>query len=406
MSVVAGESLIRQTGFGYFPIALAARLPFAMMVVGMLTLVVSERGSLSLGGMTSAAAGAGTAVFGPLIGAAADRWGQRPTLLISAVVNSAALATLASIAGSDAPDVAVLINAFAIGMSAPQVAPMSRSRLVGIISRAFSGPRRLRVLSGTMAYESAADESVFVFGPVIVGLLATALNPASPVFGAALLTLVFVSAFALHPSGRVVERAVVRARDQAPARELLHPGLLVTIAGTFGMGLFFGGMLTWLTSFMADRGSPEQAGLVYGAMGLSSAAFALSAAWFPRRFRLAARWLAFAGILLLGTSLLFVVQVVAAAAIVLLVIGVGVGPTLVGLYHFAAHRSPRGRSATVMTMLGSGVVVGQAIAAAVSGEIAQNLGTRAALVAPLVAAAVVFAAGAANALLVRVPGEE
>src|SRR5699024_6972149 len=38
-------------GTVYFPIAFIARFPFAMMVVGTLTLVVSARGSVALGGL-------------------------------------------------------------------------------------------------------------------------------------------------------------------------------------------------------------------------------------------------------------------------------------------------------------------------------------------------------------------
>lgn len=401
---VAGDdqSLVRTAGLTYFPIAIAARLPFAMMVVGMLTLVVSERGSLALAGATSAAAGAGTAVFGPMIGAAADRWGQRAVLLVSATLNAVSLASLTWTAASDAPDVAVLLNAVLIGATAPQVAPMSRSRLVGIIARGFVEPRRSSVMSGTMAYESAADEVVFVFGPVIVGVLATTLGPSTPVLLAAVLTLVSVAAFALHPSERPAERdRVGGTRSQAPARQLLRFGLLVVLVGTFGMGLFFGGILTSLTSFMADRGMAEQAGVVYGAMGISSTVVALSAAWFPRWFTLALRWLVFAGVLVVGTLLLLIIDSVPAAALALLVIGVGVGPTLVGLYHLAADRAPRGRSATVMTMLGSGVVVGQATAAAVTGGIAQTSGTAAALLVPAVAAGVVLTAGVVNAVLAR-----
>ena len=112
MQAISTEhSLIRHTGFAYFPVALVARLPFAMMIVGILTLVVSERGSLSLGGMTSAAVGAGTAIFGPLVGAAADRWGQRAVLLVTAVLNSAALAAIVFVARSTAPDWILLVAA-------------------------------------------------------------------------------------------------------------------------------------------------------------------------------------------------------------------------------------------------------------------------------------------------------
>uniref|UniRef100_UPI001F2655EA hypothetical protein n=1 Tax=Escherichia coli TaxID=562 RepID=UPI001F2655EA len=84
-----------------------------------------------------------------------------------------------------------------------------------------------------------------VFGPFIVGLLATTLNPAAPIIGAAVLTVVFVSAFALHRSGagRPTTGDGLPVQ-QAPARELFRPGLVAVTVGVLGMGLFFGSMLT------------------------------------------------------------------------------------------------------------------------------------------------------------------
>ncbi|MBW9109009.1 MFS transporter [Microbacterium ureisolvens] len=399
---VRRPSLIREAGYSYFPIALIARLPFAMMVVGILTLVVSARGSLALGGATSAMTGLGTALVGPLLGAAADRFGQRRVLLITGTANSAMLATLAWLAFAPVPDAALLAVAFVIGATMPQVAPLSRSRLVGIIGRAYPKQRRTPVVNAAMAYESAADEIVFVFGPVIVGLLATTLSPAAPVIGAAALGLVFVSAFALHPTAQTVTAPAGAARpEQAPARELVRPRVLAPVAGALGMGLFFGAMLTSLTAFMAERGVPEQAGLVYGAMGIGSAALALGVALFPARFTLRARWLTFASVLVAGTVALPFVGSVGAIAICLLVIGVGIGPTLVTQYSLAAAFSPRGRSATVMTMLGSAVVVGQSAASAVTGVVADTAGAGMALIAPLLAASVVLGAGIWNAFASR-----
>ncbi|MBD8022608.1 MFS transporter [Microbacterium gallinarum] len=395
-------TLVREAGFAYFPIALIARLPFAMMVVGILTLVVSARGSLALGGLTSAMTGLGTALVGPLLGAAADRFGQRRVLLLSGTANSLLLLAIAWLAFASVPDAALLAVAFAIGASMPQVAPLSRSRLVGIIGRTFSKDRRASVVGGTMAYESAADEIVFVFGPVIVGLLATTLSPAAPVIGAAVLALVFVSAFALHPTAAVGAAAGGDKPAQAPAKELARPALITTVLGALGMGLFFGAMLTSLTAFMAERGVPEQAGLVYGAMGIGSAALALGVALFPARFTLPARWVVFAGILTAGTLALPFATSVGAMTLCLLVIGIGIGPTLVTQYSLAAARSPLGRSATVMTMLGSAVVVGQSAASALTGLLAEASGASAALLAPVAAALVVLAAGVANVPLSRV----
>ena len=398
-------SLIREAGYAYFPIALIARLPFAMMVVGILTLVVSARDSLALGGATSAMTGLGTALIGPLLGAAADRFGQRRVLLTAGTVNSLLLAAMAWLAFSPAPDAALLGAAFFIGATMPQVAPLSRSRLVGIIGRAFPEDRRTKTVNGTMAYESAADEIAFVFGPVVVGLLATTMSPAAPVIGAALLALVFVTAFALHPTAAapsVTREAGAAARaEQAPARELFRARVLAPVAGALGMGLFFGSMLTSLTAFMAERGAPEQAGLVYGAMGLGSAALALGVALFPARFTLTARWLTFAAILVGGTIALPFVDSVAAIAVCLLVIGIGIGPTLVSQYSLAAAFSPRGRSATVMTMLGSAVIVGQSASSAITGLIADAAGSSVALYAPLAAALLVLGAGVAAAIASR-----
>lgn len=394
------KTLLRAAGFSYFPVALLARLPYAMMVVGVLTLVVSARGELSLGGLTSAMVGVGTAIFGPLIGAAADRVGQRGVVLAAGIANSIALLAMAWVAFSASPDVVVLVVAFVIGATAPQVSPMSRSRLVGIIAGRLPGDRHAAVLNGTMAYESAADEVVFVFGPFIVGLLATTMNPAAPVIGAALLTVVFVSAFALHRSGAARPSAGDGLPvQQAPARELFRPALVAVAVGVLGMGLFFGSMLTALTSFLADSGHPEQAGLVYGVMGVGSAALALGVAWFPLRFSLRWRWLTFAGLLVASTLALPFAATASGVVLVLLVAGFGVGPTLVTQYSFGAERSPVGRSATVMTILGSAVIVGQSASSAVVGALAQSAGTHIAMFAPLVSALVVLAAGVANALL-------
>jgi len=394
---VGPSHLLREAGLAYFIVAFVARLPFAMMVVGVLTVAVSARGSISLGGLTSAAVGIGTACFGPLLGAAADRFGQRFVLLALAVANAAMLVVFTAVIYSDAADLAVLMSAAGIGATAPQVAPMSRSRLVTIISERMPEAARQRTLSGTMAYESASDETVFVFGPFIVGVLASWIAPWAPLVGAAALTLLFVSAFALHPTGRHVSRHR-DADGRAPSRvtELFRPSLLVVVAGILGVGIFFGTMLTSLTSFMADRGAPEQAGLLYGVMGVGSAILALGVAWLPPRFSLRARWSVFSATLLLGSLLLLVVDTIGAMSAALAIMGIGIGPTLVTQFSLGAARSPLGRTTTVMTMLGSGVIVGQSLGAAVAGEIAESVGTSAALMLPVIAASITFAAGAVN----------
>ena len=392
----AAPTVISRTGTAYFPIALVSRLPYAMMVIGVLTLVVAARGSIELGGLNSAMVGLGVAFCGPLIGAAADRFGQRPTLLITGALNSVVLGALAWVAFSDLPVWTVFLGSLLAGATAPQVSPMSRSRLVTIIKQDLPVQKRPRALSSFLAYESAADEVIFVFGPVAVGLLATTLGAWAPMVGAAILTLIFVTAFALHHTSAPPQSAAERAATLAPASELWRPTLLVTVLGIFAVGAFFGSMLTSLTSFMQDRGAAEQAGLYYGVMGVGSAIFAIAVAFLPARFTLRYRWPLFAILILAGTVLLQTAHDIPGMLLSLAVMGIGVGPLLVTLYSFGAHRSPAGRSATVMTMLGSGLMVGQSAAAAVTGIVADQIGTQEALLFPLYSALLALAAGLVN----------
>ncbi|AZS44795.1 hypothetical protein BWL13_02389 [Microbacterium oleivorans] len=390
------RTLAASIGVSYFAIALIARLPYAMIVVGVLTMVVDARGSLAVGGLTSAMVGLGTIATGPLIGAAADRWGQRPVLLLAALVQSAVLVALVAVAYGDTPEGLLLLVSALAGATAPQVSPMSRARLVGAIGRMrLAAGARGRLQESTMGYESAVDEIVFVFGPVLVGVVAIAATPAAPVLAAAALTLAFVTAFALHPTARTAGHAAGSA-EREPARSIARPGILLAAGGTFATGLFFGSMLTSLTAFADEGGFPEQTGILYGIMGIGSAILALAVGMLPRRFSLPWRWIAFTGILVIGAVLAAGATGAVSMGWALALAGCGIGPTLATLYALAAARSPRGREATVMAILGSSVVVGQALSSMVVGSMAESAGSTIALWAPVAAAALLMIFGLAN----------
>lgn len=397
------RSLIHYTGWGFFPIAFIARLPFAMMVVGVLTLVVSATGSVGLGGLTSAAVGVGVVIAGPVIGDTVDRFGQRRVLVPLGILNGVLLGLFPLVVTSGAADPLILATAAAIGLSAPQAAAMSRSRLMGIVRARLRAEHRPRTLSRVMSYESAADETAFVIGPFLVGILAAVIAPWAPIAIAAALSLVFVTAFALHPSGLVAAagRAAGAVEERAPMAEMLRPRILVLVAGTFGVGLFFGATLTSLTAFAQTAGEGVEAGLLYGLMGIGSAALALAVVLLPTRFALRHRWLVFAGVLAVSAGGYAASDSLGAVVVMLLLMGLGVGPTLVTLFSIAGHRSPMGRSATTMTLLGSALTLAQALSSAVTGAIAEAGDVRLAMLLPTAAAVVVLVLGIANLVLER-----
>ncbi|WP_394289055.1 MFS transporter [Microbacterium sp.] len=387
-------ALVRAVGVWYFAIALIARLPYAMIVVGVLTMVVDARGSLAIGGLTSAMVGLGTIATGPLIGAAADRYGQRPVLLLATVVQASVLVALVVVAYGDSPDGLLLAVSALAGATAPQVSPMSRARMVAAVGR-LRVTDRDRVQESVMGYESAVDEVVFVFGPVLVGVIAIAGDPAAPVLAAAALTVVFVAGFALHPTARTEAHAENR-QTREPVRAVFRPGIVLAAAGTLATGLFFGAMLTSLTAFAEEGGFPEQTGILYGIMGIGSAILALSVGLLPRRFTLPWRWIGFTVLLVIGALLAAGATGALSMGWALALAGCGIGPTLATLYALAAARAPLGREATVMTILGSGVVVGQAFGSMLVGLLAETAGASAALWTPVLAAVLLLMAGVAN----------
>ncbi|MDF2665188.1 MAG: permease of the major facilitator superfamily [Microbacterium sp.] len=396
LPVTTHRSLIHHTGLWYFPVAFVARLPFAMMTVGVLALVVALRGSVALGGLTSAAVGLGVVVAGPLLGDLADRFGQRRVLVPVGLANGILLSIFPLVVAASTSEALLLASAAAIGLTGPQTAAMSRSRVMALIGERVDPQRRERTFSRAMAYESAADETAFVIGPFVVGLLAAVIAPWAPIAGAAVLSFVFVTAFALHPTGRAVPERSERAA-MAPVRELLHPRLLVLVASVFGVGLFFGSTLTSLTAFMEAQGAPEAGALLYGVMGVGSAVLALAVAALPARFSLRWRLVAFASILTASAGAYTVGGSVPTVTLVLCLMGIGVGPSLVTLFSLAGHRAPRGRTASTMTVLASALTLAQALSSAVTGAVAEQVSVATAMLFPAGAALLVLAMAVVNA---------
>jgi len=422
-------------GRGFVPLGLFARLPLAMLTVGTLTLVTSVSGSYAVGGTAAGAVGMGSAIGAPVLGALADRRGQRPVLLIAAALNTLAvlglLAATYAMAPAGAFPAAVLAAAFASGASCPQVGPLARVRWMALTSRAslHSGPARSGsankgAASGTgtntqdldtaLSYEGTADELTFVLGPAVVGILASLVAPWLPLALAAALTITLVPAFAVHPTYRAVPiyrgtmagaRKARIAGRKAPRAEAGAPRIPLAVAlpvlGMVCMGTFFGSTQTALSSFSAGFATSEIAGLLYAVMGISSAVAALSVAYWPPCLTVSARWLLGAVLMAALAFLLLVPSSAAGMVLVLLVLGIPVGPVMVTVFSIGGVIAPIGRLGTVMTALASGIVAGTAVGSAIGGHIAQLHGYSAAFLVPVAAAVALALLSAASVVVLR-----
>lgn len=364
-------------GTWFFVLAFAARLPVAMNVVGVLTLVTVVRGSLADAGLVSAAVGLASGIGGPVLAALADRAGQRPVLLATAPLHAGLLVALVAAVYAHAGLPLLVALAALAGASLPPASPMTRARWLVMLDRDTRvGGRGVPIALG---YESMADEISFVGGPVLVGALATGAGPATPVFFSAALAIVCVTAFALHPSATLVHRTDDGEKVvAAPWRELFGARVLLPTAGMVAMGAFFASTLASATAYAESVGAAESTGLVYAAMGITSSLAAILVERLPHGFAPRARWVVAGAAMTLVALAMPFVAVLPGIVTTFALAGVAVGANLVTLFTLAALAAPVGRLATTMTMLSSGIIVGQAITMALVSRLAESHGVVAA----------------------------
>ncbi|NJP99816.1 MFS transporter [Streptomyces zingiberis] len=223
--------LLRTPGAWTFLVpGFAARLPFAMLTLAIVLLVRDTTGSYGSAGAVAAATGISMALFAPLGGRLADRFGQSAVLVPGVLLHATAIALLTSLALLGAPLWALFAAAVPAGASVPQVSPMVRSRWAAVLGTgtvedgagaredgagARAGhPERSPLLATAAAFESVTDEFTFVVGPVLATALCTGIHPAAGLLAEGALTLVGGLLFAAQ---RGTQPPVARAAEGARA---------------------------------------------------------------------------------------------------------------------------------------------------------------------------------------------
>ncbi|MFE6364490.1 MFS transporter [Streptomyces sp. NPDC057806] len=366
-------------------VSFLGRLPTATIQFGSVLLVARTSGSLGAAGLTGGALAVGQVLCGPLVGRLADRHGQRTVVLAFSLANALAITALVcgALAGLATPWL-VLLGACA-GASVPLVGPLARARLVAL-ARRHKAPEP--VVGAALSFESTLDEVSFVLGPALVGLAAVLAHPAHALLAAALLVALCGGAFALHPTAAVTRSAAVR-RTGAPGR---MPRTVHSLRAALALqGAMFGACQAGITALTERLGRPEQAGLVYAAMGVMSAVAGLAMAAVPARVGLPARWrAATAAAFALSLPLLWTDSLAGLYAVVT-VLGVAYAPHLITVFGLTERVVPPARLAEAMAVATSALVAGQALAVAVTGRLAETYGPAAAFGAASLAAALACA---------------
>ncbi|NGN67230.1 MFS transporter [Streptomyces sp. A7024] len=380
--------VIALTGPALPVLSFLGRLPVAMIQFGSVLLVAETSGSLGTAGLVGGALAVGQVACGPLVARLADRRGQRPVVLCFALLNAVAVAALVAASMADLRSIVLTLLGAAAGATVPAIGPLARSRLV-TLARQRDGADE-QVIGAAMSLEGTLDETAFVLGPALVGLAAVVAHPAAALALAAVLVAACGSAFALHPTAELARKAAPAA-SSAPKRAPAPPRAVYLLCASLALqGAMFGAAQAGIAALTEELGQPEQAGLVYAAMGVMSAVVGLGMAAVPARYGLQLRRRVATGAgLLLSLPLLWAHSLWALYAIVV-VLGITIAPHLISVFGLTERAVPPVRLGQAMAFATSALVGGQALSVAVSGRLAEAYGPAAAFGLGVVAMGLCF----------------
>ncbi|MFF8501690.1 MFS transporter [Streptomyces anulatus] len=358
--------LFRTPGSRAFTAAgFVARMPLSMAGIGIIAMVSQMRGDYGLAGAVSATFTLSMALCGPRISRAVDRRGQSRVLPPVAGLSVLALGALLLCARYDAPTW-TLFGCAAVAGAMPNMAAMVRARW----THALKGSDRLHT---AYSLESVVDELTFVIGPALSVALCTVLFPeAGPLVAGVLLVLGILM---FVPQKRT-EPPVARPADGHPrSGSAIRSGALRLLALTLlAGGAIVGTVDVVSVSFAEQQGSPAGAGIVLSVYAAGSAVAGLVFGTLRLRAPLPRLLvLGTAGTALTTLPLLLVGDLVTLSAAVFLP-GLFFAPTMIVVMGLVERTVPPAVLTEGMTWAITGLSVGVASGAAVSGAIVDRFG--------------------------------
>ena len=366
--------LARPGALAFSSAALVARLPISMVGLGIVLLVEASTGSYGLAGTVSAVFVLAEAACAVLHGRWVDHFGQSRVLPLAISVFGAGLALMMVAVENDWPRAWTYVFAAVAGAALPQVGASVRTRWSHLLDE--PGEKQT-----AFALEAVLDEVVFVVGPVLVTLLATSWHPVAGLTAALVSGVVGTFAFAAQrrtepPAGRSAPAA---ARAAMPWRLVLTLALVCLT-----LGALFGAAEVTTVAFAEEHGQRWVAGWLLAAWSLGSllAGLVTGAVAWRSSPDVRLRWGSAA--MALAMAPLMFVDSVPLMAVVLLVGGFAIAPTMIAAMTMVEQHVPAGRLTEGMAILHTGIVAGVAPGASVAGFVVDHSGASAAYAVALV----------------------
>jgi predicted MFS family arabinose efflux permease len=354
-----------------FAASIVARLPLAMLTIGMLVHVQHVTGSFAAAGLVSGTLAVAQGAGGPALGRLVDRRGQTAVLLATALVSGAGLMTTAALP-ADAPLPALIALAAVIGFATPPVGPCMRALLPGMVD----GPDEQR---GAYAVDSAAVELTWVSGPPLVLLTGALLSTGAALIVAGAILALSTALFAASPVSRAWRPEPATTAERTGA--LRSPGVLTLVLALGGAGLLFGATEVAVTAAAEGLGGTAAAGPLLGLWGIGSLLGGIVVARAGGGARTGAGLAALLAALAAShLALAAATESVAALGAVIVVAGSMIAPTCASAYAMVDAAAPAGTTTEAFAWLATAIAIGTSAGAAAAGAVAEVSGPAATFV--------------------------
>lgn len=342
---------------GFVFAGLIARIPISMTAIGIITMLSEMQKSYTLAGGVAAVFTLSCAIIAPQISRAVDRHGQSKILPIATLVSLLSILSLLLTAHWDLPSLLLFIFAV-LGGFMPSMSAMVRARWTEI----YRGKPELQT---AYALESVLDELCFIIGPPVSVGLCVALFPEAGPLLAMIFLVIGVTSFVLQKK----TEPPVNPHIQKQASVINAPVVRLLALLMIFLGIIVGTIDVSSVAFAKAQNMPASASLVLSFYAISSciAGLLFGAIRFPLSL---AKLLIIASVAttLSSIPLLFVWDIFSLSTIVFIA-GFFFSPTMIIAMSLVEEAVPEDQLTEGLTWLISGLGIGVALGAAMTGFI-------------------------------------
>ncbi|WP_311881629.1 MULTISPECIES: MFS transporter [unclassified Pseudomonas] len=333
-----------------------ARLPQAMIGIGIITMLVQQTGVYWLAGAVAGTFTLANALLGPHISRLVDQHGQSRVLPVVTAFSIAMLLALILAVYMRAP-AALLFVLAALAGTMPSMPSMIRARWTQL----FRGKPQLHT---AFSLDTVLTELAYIIGPPLaIGLSVSFFAEAGPLVAVGLLA-VGVTAFLLQ---RQTEPKVVVGHASHSGSTLLIPGVRTIVLALLAMGVIGGAIDVAVVAFANAQGWPGAATFILAAYafgslvaGLTFGAMRVSLA-IEKQFLIGILVTAFTGVLPIFAADVYVLSAT------LFIAGISFAPTMVVVMKLGTIIIPPSRITEGLTWMTTGISIGVALGGMLAG---------------------------------------